>query len=277
MASRVTVSDDYFATMDVPLTSGREFTPLDRESSPPVAVVSESMALRFWPGRSPVGRQIRLGGHDAPLMEVVGVARDVRSRPDGVLMPTVYVPMRQHPVGWTSFVVRARGDAMPTVPAIRRALRELDAEIPLVQARTLADQFADMIARQRLMLVLVGAFALLALLLAALGVYSVMAYSVSTREREFGIRAALGARASNVLALVLRQGMTMAALGIAIGLVLAAWATSALAGLLVGVVPRDPLTFVAIALVLLTVSAVASLIPARRATRADPVEALRAE
>jgi ABC-type antimicrobial peptide transport system permease subunit len=166
---------------------------------------------------------------------------------------------------------------MSIVPSVRRALYELDPAIPLVGARTLDDVFADMIAWRRLLLVLVSSFALLALLLSTLGVYSVMAYNVGARQREFGIRTALGARASSVLTLVLRQGMTMALLGTAIGLMLAAWVTSALTGLLVGVAPRDPMTFVAIALVLLAVSAIACLIPARRATRADPVEALRAE
>jgi predicted permease len=277
MASQVTVSDDYFATLGIPVRSGREFTPLDREDAPLVAVVSESVARRFWPGRNPVGQQIRLGRRGAPLMEIVGVAGEVRERPDGELKPTVYVPMRQHPRGFTSFVVRASGDAMATVPAIRGALHDLDPEIPLVGARTLKEVFADMIGAQRLMLILVGAFALLALFLAALGVYSVMSYAVGARQREFGIRSALGARASSVLVLVLRQGMAMALLGTAIGLVLAAWATSALTGLLVGVTARDPITFAAIVLLLLGVSLVACLIPARRATRADPVETLRAE
>jgi predicted permease len=277
MASRVTVSEHYFATLGIPLRSGREFTSLDRDDAPLVAVISEGVARRFWPGRNPIGRQIRLGGRNSPSMEVVGVAAQVRERPDGQPMPTVYVAMRQHPVGWTSFVVRTNGDAISIVPSIRRALYDLDPAIPLVGARTLDDVFAGMIAWRRLLLVLVSSFALLALFLSTLGVYSVMAYNVGARQREFGIRTALGARTSSVLALVLRQGMAMALLGTVIGLLLAAWVTSALTGLLVGVAPRDPLTFLAIAFVLLAVSAIACLIPARRATRADPVEALRAE
>jgi predicted permease len=277
MASRVTVSANYFATLGIAIRSGREFTARDRNDAPLVAVISEGVARRFWPGRNPIGQQIRLGGRNAASMEVVGVAAQVRERPDGQPMPTVYVPMSQHPVGWTSFVIRTRGDAMSIVPSIRRAMYDLDPAIPLVGARTLEDVFAGMIAGRRLLLVLVSSFALLALLLSALGVYNVMAYNVGARRREFGIRTALGARASSVLSLVLRQGMAMALLGAVIGLVLAAWVTSALAGLFVGVAPRDPLTFLTIALVLLTVSAIACLIPARRATRADPVEALRAE
>jgi ABC-type antimicrobial peptide transport system permease subunit len=166
---------------------------------------------------------------------------------------------------------------MVTVPAIRRALHEMDPGVPLVSARTLHEELSGMLGPHRLMLASVGAFAALALLLAALGVYSVMAYAVGTRQREFGIRTALGARRTSVLALVMRQGMAMALLGTGIGIVLAAWATSALRRLLVGVDTRDPITFVAIILLLLGVSAIACLIPARRATRADPIEALRAE
>ena len=277
MASTVTVSDDYFATMGIPVGAGREFTTSDRDGAPSVVVVSESVARRFWPGQSPIGQQIRLGKRDAPPMEIVGVSGDVRARPDGRLEPTAYIPMRQHPRGGMSLVVRTNGDAMVLVPAIRRALHDLDPGIPLVGAQTLRDTFADMLGAQTLTLVLVGAFAALALLLAALGVYSVMAYSVGARQREFGIRTALGARTTSVLALVLRQGMAMALLGTTIGLVMAAWAATALTGLLVGVAPRDPVTFFAIALLLLSVSAVACLIPARRATRVDPVETLRAE
>jgi len=277
LASEVTVSDGYFATMGVPVRAGREFTERDREDAPQVAMISESVAHRFWPGRNPIGKQIRLGKRDAPLMEIVGVAAEVRARPDGDVMPTVYVPMLQHPVGWTSFVVRTRGNAMAVVPAIRGALHEMDPGTPLVGARTLHDELAGMLAPQRLMLWLVGSFAALALMLAALGVYSVMAYAVGAREREFGIRTALGAQRGSVMALVLQQGMTMSLAGTAIGLLIAAWATQLLAGMLIGVAPRDPTTFVAIALLLLGVSVIACLIPAQRATRVDPADALRAD
>lgn len=277
LASTVAVTDRYFGTMNIPVRAGREFTTGDRHDSPLVAVVSENVARRFWPGRSPIGQQIRVGGRTASLMEIVGVVGEVRADPRQRLEPTVYVPMRQHPRGGTSFVVRASGDAMQAAAPIRRALHELDPGIPLVGAETLRGRFADMLGAQTLTLALVGSFAALALLLAALGVYSVMAYSVGARQREFGIRAALGAQRSTTLALVLRQGMTMALVGTLLGLLLAFWATRLLTGLLAGIAPRDPVTFAAIALVLLAVSALASYIPARRATRADPIEALRAE
>lgn len=271
MASRVTVSDAYFATLGIPVRRGREFTPLDRGDSPLVAVVSESVARRFWPGVNPLGQRIRVGGESAPLLEVVGVVGDVRERPAEDVKPTVYVPMRQHPRGWASVIVRTTGNSMVIVPAIQRALHDMDPELPLVGAEALREVFDGMLGVQRLPMLFVTAFASLALVLAALGVYSVMAYSVTAREREFGIRAALGARSASVLALVLRQGMGMAVLGTAIGLIVAGWATRGLAGILVGVAPRDPATFAVIALILLGVSAVACLIPARRATRVDPV------
>jgi predicted permease len=277
LASSVAVTDDYFATMGIPIRGGREFTTADREGAPLVAVVSENVARRYWPGASPIGRQLRIGKRDAPLVEVVGVAGDVRAEPHRQLEPTIYIPIRQHPRGGTSFVVRTSGDAMLLVPAIRRALHDLDPGIPLVVAQTLKDRFADMLGAQTLTLVLVASFAALALLLAALGVYSVMAYSVGERHREFGIRAALGAQRKSVLALVLRQGLTMALVGTALGLLLALWATRLLTGLLAGVAPRDPLTFASIALILLSVCSLACYIPARRAMRADPVEALRAD
>jgi putative ABC transport system permease protein len=277
MASQVTVSDSYFTTMGIPVRRGREFTPLDRENSPLVAVVSESVARRFWPGTSPLGQLIRVGGQRAPFLEVVGVAGDVRARPDEDVEPTVYVPMRQHPQGFSTVVVRTNGNSMAIVPAVQRILHEMDPELPLVGAKTLRDEFDGMLGGQRLPMFFVTAFAALALVLAALGVYSIMAYAVTARRREFGIRTALGARSGSVLALVLRQGMAMAIAGTVVGLLVAAWATRVLAGLLVGVAPRDPVTFAVTAIVLLGASCAACLIPARRATRVDPVEALRAE
>lgn len=277
VASMVTVSEDYFATLGIPVQRGREFSTLDRESAPPVAVVSESVARRLWPGVSPIGRRVRVGGRSSPLLEVVGVVGDVRERPGQDVVPTVYVPLRQSPQGWASLVVRTTGNVMALVPAIQRELHDMDPELPLVGPRTLEDIFNGMLGGQRLPMIFITAFATLALVLAALGVYSVMAYAVTARQREFGIRSALGAHRGNVLALVLRQGMAMAVLGTAIGLLVAVWATRVLAGMLVGVAPRDPGTFLVIAMILLGVSSVACLIPARRATRVDPVEALRAE
>lgn len=271
------VSEGYFAALGIPIRRGRAFTAQDREGAPPVAVVTESLARAYWPGESPIGQRVRVGGATAPWREVVGIVGDVRESPSADVMPMIYLPMRQSSVGAGVFVVRTTGDATALIPVIRRALRTIDPALPLIWIRTLDEIFQDKLSGQRLPMFFTTAFALLALVLAALGVYSVMAYSVTARHREFGIRTALGAQRASVLALVLRQGMAMAVAGTAVGLLVAAAATRVLTGLLVGVTPHDPPTFVAIPLILLGVSAAACLIPARRATRVAPVEALRAE
>jgi predicted lysophospholipase L1 biosynthesis ABC-type transport system permease subunit len=235
------------------------------------------VARRYWPGETPIGQRIRVGGRNAPWLEVVGVTGDVRASPTTEPAPTVYVPMAQHPWGGAAFMVRTTGNAMELLPMVRRVLREMDPALPLAGAQTLEDVFKDRLAPQRLPMLFIGSFASLALVLAVLGVYSIMAYWVTAREREFGIRTALGASGGNVLALVLRQGMTSAVVGTVVGLFAAAAATRVLAALLVGVTPHDPATFIVVPLILLGVTGAACLIPARRATRADPLDALRAE
>ncbi len=277
LASRVTVSEGYFAALGVPVREGRAFTPSDRDGAPLVALVSEGLARRYWPGRSPLGQRIRIGAGNAPWRQVVGVVGDLRARPSVAPEPTVYIPMRQNPQAGADIVVRTTGDAAALLPAIRRTLHTLDPELPLVRARTTDTVLHDMLSGQRLPLAFTAAFAALALVLAGLGVYSVMAYSVTARERELGIRTALGARRADLLALVIRQGMAMAVAGTTAGLLAAAATTRVLAGLLYGVTPHDPATFAGVALTLLGVSAAASLLPARRATRVEPADALRAQ
>ncbi|MDQ6829626.1 MAG: ABC transporter permease [Gemmatimonadota bacterium] len=270
-------SEDYFVVLGIPVRRGRSFTATDRAGAPLVALVSESLVRRYWPGGSPIGSRIRIGERSAPWREVVGVVGDVRASASADAEPTVYVPMRQDRGGGAEFVVRGDEDASALVPAIRRELRAMDPALPLIRPRTMQDVFETSLAGHRLPVMFTTAFASLALLLAALGVYSVLAYSVSARAREFGIRAALGARRGSVLALVLRQGMTMALAGTAIGVIVAATATRSIAALLVGVAPHDPATFVAMPLILLVVTCLACLIPARRATKMEPLDALRAE
>jgi len=279
MASRVTVSPGYFAALSIRLRRGRGFGALDRSDTPPVAVINEGMARQFWPGTNPLGQRIRLGSQHAPWMQIVGVVGDVREFPWTEPPATVYVSALQEPQGWGTVVVRSDGDSRALVPSIRRMLHEMDPDVPIPSAgvHTMDDVFMNMLARQRLPMLFSGAFAVLALILAALGVYTIMAYSVTARQREFGIRAALGARRTNVLTLVVRQGMTMAVIGAAGGLIVAAAAARLLSGLLIGVTPHDPATFVTVPLVLLTVSGVACFVPARRAMSVDPLEALRAE
>ena len=270
------VSEDYFAALGIPIRRGRAFTPQDRNGAPLVALVSESVAREYWPGENPIGQRVRLDSRTGPWREVVGIVGDVRESPAEDIMPTIYVPIKQNSDGGGMFVIRTTGDAMALVPAIRRTLHEMDPAIPL-EVHTLSDILKDKLGARRLPTYYTSAFAALALVLAALGVYSVMAYSVTARQREFGIRTALGARRTSVLALVVRQGMTMAVIGTVIGLLIAAAASRVLTGLLVGVTAHDPMTFIAMPLVLLGVSVAACLIPARRATKVEPVEALRAE
>jgi predicted permease len=275
---RATASDGYFASLGIPVRGGRDMAATDREGSAPVAVVSETMARELWPGASPIGARIRfLGGADSAWREVIGVVADVRESALGEPQAVAYVPAWQSPEGGYELVVRTTGDASHLVGAIRRELHALDPALPLVTPRTMDEVFGASLAGQRLPMVFTTAFAALALLLAGLGVYGVMAYSVAAREREFGIRAALGASRGRVMALVLRQGMVTALAGAAVGL-LAAWgAMRVLAGLLVGVTPHDAATFIAAPLILLVVSGLACLVPARRATRVEPLEALRVE
>ncbi len=279
MASRVTVSPGYFAALSIPVRRGRTFSSLDRADAPLVAVINERMARQLWPNVNPLGQRIRLGSQRAPWMQIVGVVGDVRQFPWMEPPATVYVSAQQEPQGWGTVVVRSDGDPRALVPQIRGVLHDIDPALPIpsVGVETMDAVFANMLARQRLPMFFTGAFAVLALVLAALGVYSIMAYSVTARQREFGIRTALGARRSNVVSLVVRQGMAMAIVGAGAGLLIAAAAARLLTGLLIGVTPHDPATFVVVPLVLLAVSGVACFVPARRAMAIDPLEALRAE
>ncbi|HZD80662.1 MAG TPA: ABC transporter permease, partial [Actinomycetota bacterium] len=231
LASRVTASVGYFGALRIPVIQGRAFTSRDRAGSPLVALVNRSLAEEYWADASPVGAGIRVGGAAAPPLQVVGVVGDVRPSPDSEVTPTVYVPVAQHPPGGAEFVVRAGGDARTLVPAIRRALHEEDPALPLVAPRGLAEVLAAMLAGQRLPLLFMSAFAGLALLLASLGVYGVMAYSVTARRRELGVRIALGSSRGAVLALALKEAVTVALAGMAAGLLVALVGVRLLRGL----------------------------------------------
>ncbi|HTJ21264.1 MAG TPA: ABC transporter permease [Gemmatimonadaceae bacterium] len=276
-----TASDELFLASSTPLRAGRAFTSADRVGAPSVAIISESVARRFWPNGGMVGARIRLGtgapGDDGVPLEVVGVVGDVRQTVLGDIVPTVYVSERQWSGRGGEFVVRAADDASALIPGIKSILHELDPELPLIFPRTMRQVLDATIARQHLAMMLMASFAVLAVVLAALGVYSVMAYSVIGRTREFGIRAALGAERWSIVGLVLRQGATTTVVGVAVGLLAAAVASKYVASLLVGVTARDVPTFTLSALTLVLVAAVACLLPARRATRVEPVEALRAD
>jgi predicted permease len=272
------VSPGYFSTMSMRVVSGRDFTSVDDESAFRVALVSEALASRFWPGQDPLGKRVSLGSPDSPRIEVVGVAEDgkyagLNEEPQ----PFVYIPLRQSYSGTTTVVARADSDPGLLLPSIRAEIQRMDPSIAVFGARRLLDRLALPLFPARIAATLFGAFALLSLSLAAIGIYGVMSQMVSRRRREIGIRVALGASREDVLKLAMRAGMLPASIGVLAGagaaMVLTRWMTS----LLFGVSPKDPWTFTATAGVLLTVAAIACFLPARRAATAAPMVSLRTE
>lgn len=271
------VSDDYFDVVGTPVLEGRAFALSDREGTLPVAVVSERFARQWWPNASPIGARLQLSDADGVWRTIVGVVGDVRETPSGELEPGVYLAAWQAPLGGYEFLVRSDQDAAALVPSIRQALRDLDQQLPLLEPRTMAEVVTSSLSGQRLPAYLTSAFALLAAVLAVLGMYGVMAYTVSLRTREFGIRVALGGSRRAIIRLILAQGLTTAAIGTLVGILTAIAGARILGGLLHGLPARDPATFAAAAGVLLAASAAACLVPARRATRVAPMDALRIE
>jgi predicted permease len=272
------VSDDVFRAMRIPLKRGRWFSPADNAKAPGVALVSEGMARQFWPNADPIGSRVRLGPDpSAPWITIVGIVGDVRRGVAGEPRPTTYIPSRQDHWGGAAVVVRTVGDPMALLPAVRREIKALDPALPVVEPQKLEDVQSARLADRRLPMQLMSAFAVLALVLAAVGVYGVMAYSVAARTREIGVRVALGAQPASVFSMVLRQGLGAALVGLLVGLTGAYALGGLLTKLLYGVSPRDGLTFGLVSATLIAVTAVACLIPARRAVRVDPLQALRSE
>jgi putative ABC transport system permease protein len=277
---RYAVSPGYLETMRIPLRRGRLLRESDRASAPPVVLVSESLARRRLAGLDPIGQRLRIGPPDSPLYTVVGVVGDVKQQSLAVNEPdAVYLTTDQWRFGdnTMSLVVRTRGEPMALVTAIRRAIWSVDKDQPIVRVATMEELLATSAAQRRFALIVFEAFALVALVLAAAGMYGVLAGTVAERAREMGIRAALGATSANLLAMVVRQGVSLTALGVALGLVGAVAATRAIGAMLFGVSRLDPLTYVGVVALLGIVSALASALPAWRAARVDPASALRAE
>ncbi len=275
------VSPDYFATLGIPLVRGRLLTAEDRDGTPHVAVVSQTFVRKFLGDRDPIGQQFARTGPRTPTLTIVGVVGEIRR--DGKaaeLWPQVYLPAAQtdaYPVRLASLAVRATGDPYGLVSGIQRAVWSVDPDQPITNVRTLDEVLAASMAQRRFNMTLLAAFAALALGLALVGVYGVVAYAVAQRTREIGIRIALGATRANVVSLVVKNGLLWAGAGIIAGLAGAFAASRLIAGLLFGVTPGDPVTFVTIAIVMAGVALSASYIPARRAASVDPIAALRTE
>ena len=272
----------YFATLGIPVREGREFSSDDRAGTPPVLVINETAARTFWPGQTPIGRQIELAGPDrsAQTVTVVGVAADVRQLGLGVpprpemILSTLQAPL---PWAWATVVVRTAGDPAAFGDSVKTAIHGVDPAVAVQRINTLDGVVALSIVEPRIYTALLGAFAALAMLLATIGLYGLIAYTVSQRTHELGVRVALGATRGAIVRLVLREGAWLVAGGTALGLAGALAATRVLVGLVKGTRPNDPLTFAAVTAVLLAAGLLASYLPARRAARVDPMIALRAE
>ena len=273
------VSDGYFETLGIGTAYGRLFTSTDRATSPMVAVVNEAAARTFWPNEPVIGARIRLGPDPKdPWREIIGVVRDARfDRIDGPSRPAAFVLHRQDAWNEMLVAIRSRLGAREVRDRVRVAVRDLDPAIAVNEAQTMEGVLGGELARRRFAMALLGAFAAIALVLAVVGIYGVVAYSVTTRMQELGVRVALGARAEQIIGLVMGQGVGMAVIGLVFGTVGAAALSRLLRGLLYGVAPLDLATFTAAPALLLVATALACWVPARRASRVDPVEALRAE
>jgi putative ABC transport system permease protein len=273
------ISPGYLSAMSTPVVAGRDFADSDDEAALPVALVSETLSRRFWPGVDPIGKRLSLRTPDSPRVEVIGVVADskyagLNEQPQ----PFVYLPIRQSYSGTTTIIVRADSDPGRLLPSIRSEIQKVDPAIAVFSARVLAERLSLPLFPARIAATLLGAFAVLSLSLAAIGIYGVMSQMVSRRRREIGIRVALGARREDVLKLAMTAGMAPSFLGVLVGagaaVVLSRWMMTSL---LFGVSPRDPWTFAATAGLLLLVAALSCFLPARRAAKAAPMVSLRTE
>jgi predicted permease len=275
------ISGDYAQALGLRLLRGRYFSSGDGPESPLVAIIDEGMARRYWPGEDPIGKRFKgqdPRGKDDDWLTVVGVVRDLRSHGLETLpSPHVYQPVAQSDLALSELVVRVSGDPAALTATVRSIVRTLDDTAVLSAITTLEQQFSDQIAPRRFQTSLLTLFSLIALVLGSVGIYGVMQQTVAQRTREIGVRMALGARAADVLGMVLRQGLSLALIGVVIGLGSAYWMTRLLKSILFGIAPTDPATYAAVAMVLVVVAAAAISIPGWRAARIDPLGALRQE
>lgn len=273
-AFRRTVSPGFFRTIGIPLVRGREFT--DADNTMPVTIVSQATARKFWGDDNPIGRTLHRNG-DSVGVTVVGVVGDVHTTALNQDSPTLYYPTARVVWPLMDIVVRTEGDPRALLPAVRQKVSELDPALPLANVRTLNEWVTNAAAQPRLNAQLLGVFASLALAIAAVGIYGVLAYSVTQRTREIGLRMALGAPRAGVLGSIVREGMRVSLAGVAAGLIAAFAFSRVLESLVSGVRVNDPATFAGVAAVLSLVALVACALPAMRASRVDPIVALRQE
>jgi putative ABC transport system permease protein len=279
------ISSDYFHALGIPILAGRALTPADRAGSPPVAIVNESGARRFWPGESAIGKRVWFGPTTGPFadpahaVEIVGVAGDVKyggvDQPNGPDRADFYTSYLQFAYPDTMVIVKARGPAAALLPALRTAVASVDPALPIYDAMTLDERIGAAVARPKFNATLLGAFAAAALLLAAIGVYGVLSYSVSARMREIGIRLALGADGARVIRLVLGEGLRLAGIGVGIGLIGSVAVARLARGLLLDAAAWDPRLLAVAGSVMLAATALAAYVPARRAAAIDPIVVLR--
>jgi putative ABC transport system permease protein len=275
------IGPDYFGTMGIPIIGGRDFSDQDKADSKEVVIISEKTAQHFWPGQDPIGKRLKPGSSisKAPWREVIGIVKDIRQNdliaPPKMQMYFTYRQMKNVPAN--ALVVRTAIDPISVAASVRNAIWSVDKDQTVADINSMDHIVAEAVARQRFSMVLLGVFALLALLLASVGIYGVMSYSVAQRTREIGIRIALGARRGDVLQMTVTEGFKLVGAGIVLGLLAAFVLTRLMQTLLFGISATDPITFIGISFVLLAVAILASYVPALRATKVDPLTALRAQ
>jgi putative ABC transport system permease protein len=273
------VSPDYFKTLRIQIVRGRTFDAEDRIGKPPVVMIDEKLADRCFPGQDPIGQQITEDPHkaDSAKYTIVGVVRTVRHNDlvDAPKLAELYFPISQRPELGMTILLRAKGEPLQLVSATREAVQSIDPNLPVFNIRTMAGQLNNEVVTQRLSVILVGLFSVLALLLAAVGLHGVLAYSIAQRTREIGIRIALGAESQSILSLVVRQGLTIVGIGLAAGILSSMILTHLIRSLLYGVSGTDPVALLTSVGVLGLAAFLACLVPALRAIRINPIIALR--
>jgi putative ABC transport system permease protein len=277
--AEIRIADEaYFSTMKIPLLRGRWFSSFDNESSTKVMVISQAMAQKYWPNGDALGKRVTMFNWGPPLAgEIVGIVGDIKEALELPGFSTIYWPERQFPSIFATLVMRTAGDPMAAAAGVKAAIWSVDPNQSVASVQTMEQVLADSVGRRKIQTVLLGVFSGLALLMAMVGIYGVMAYSVSGRAREIGIRMALGADRGAVRNLVLGEGLFWTSIGVGLGLVGAIGLAGVLSSLLYGVRPRDPWTLLSVTMLLVGVAMLACYLPALRATRVDPMKTLRAE